>query len=371
MSTARFKSALATLAILQCLAFDLQAKPGGRIREFATVEGVRDNQLIGYGIVVGLNGTGDKRQTVFSAQTMANLLQRMGVSVSPAAFQVRNMAAVMVTATLPPFAQTGSRIDVTVSAMGDASNLQGGVLILTPLKGADGQVYAASQGPVVTGGFSAGRGGNSQTVNHPTVGRIVAGALVERTVATAALDGAEIRFQVRRPDSAGAARMAAAINDHFQQQLAKAINPGLVSVAIPRPYNEKRVEFLSEIEELSIAAEPRSRIVINERTGTVILGKEIPISPVAILHGALSVEIQTEFAVSQPGPLAAGQTAVVPNRNVQAKEERARNVTLNQGATVEDLVRGLQAIGATPRDIIAILDGLRSSGAIDAEIEII
>jgi flagellar P-ring protein FlgI len=326
---------------------------------------------MGYGLVVGLNGTGDKRQTVFSAQSMANLLERMGVSVSPTAFQVRNMAAVMITATLPPYAQTGSRIDITVSAIGDASNLQGGILLLTPLKGADGQAYAAAQGPVVTGGFAAGRGGNTQTVNHPTVGRIVAGGLIERLVPTAALDGAEIRLQVKRPDSASAARMASVINEHFQQVLAKAVNPGLVAVTVPPLFAAKRVEFLGEIQELNVEAESRSRIVINERTGTIILGKDVAIAPVSILHGALAVEIQTQFAVSQPNPLGSGQTVTVPDRKVQAKEEKARNVTLKQGATVEDLVRGLQAIGATPRDIIAILDGLRSAGALEADIEVI
>jgi flagellar P-ring protein FlgI len=362
-----------TLGLLLLLLFSAAAwtKPGTKIREISTVEGVRDNQLMGYGLVVGLNGTGDKRQTVFSAQSMANLLERMGVSVSPTAFQVRNMAAVMITATLPPYAQTGSRIDITVSAIGDASNLQGGILLLTPLKGADGQAYAAAQGPVVTGGFAAGRGGNTQTVNHPTVGRIVAGGLIERLVPTAALDGAEIRLQVKRPDSASAARMASVINEHFQQVLAKAVNPGLVAVTVPPLFAAKRVEFLGEIQELNVEAESRSRIVINERTGTIILGKDVAIAPVSILHGALAVEIQTQFAVSQPNPLGSGQTVTVPDRKVQAKEEKARNVTLKQGATVEDLVRGLQAIGATPRDIIAILDGLRSAGALEADIEVI
>ena len=357
--------------VLATTVTEANAKPGTKIRELSSVEGVRDNQLMGYGLVVGLNGTGDKRQTVFSAQSMANLLERMGVSVSPTAFQVRNMAAAMVTATLPPYAQTGSRIDITVSAIGDASNLQGGILILTPLKGADGQVYAAAQGPVVTGGFSAGKGGNSQTVNHPTVGRIVAGALVEKLVPTTALDGAEVRLQVKRPDSAAAARMAAAINGHFHQTLAKPVNPGLVSVTVPPLFSSRRVEFLGEIQELSVETESQSKIIINERTGTIIMGKDVPIAPVSILHGALTDEIQTRYAVSQPNPLAAGQTVAVPERTVQAKEEKARNVTLKQGATVEDLVRGLQAIGATPRDIIAILDGLRSSGALEAEIEVI
>jgi flagellar P-ring protein precursor FlgI len=258
-----------------------------------------------------------------------------------------------------------------VSAIGDASNLQGGILLLTSLKGADGQVYAAAQGPVVTGGFAAGRGGNSQTVNHPTVGRIAGGALVEKLVPTVALDGSEVRLQVKRPDSATATRMAAAINRHFEQALATPINPGLVSVSVPPLFRTRRVEFLGLIQDLPVETESRPKIIVNERTGTIVFGKDVPIAPVSILHGALAVEIQTQYTASQPNPLAAGQTVTVPERRVQAKEEKARNVTLRQGATVDDLVRGLQAIGATPRDIIAILDGLRSSGALEAEVEII
>ncbi len=342
-----------------------------RIRDLTSVEGLRDNQLMGYGLVVGLNGTGDKRQTVFSAQTLANLLARMGVSVSPTAFQVRNTAAVLVTATLPPYSQNGGRIDVTVGAIGDSSNLQGGLLIQTALKGADGNTYAVAQGAVVTGGFAARRGGSSQAVNHPTVGRIAAGALVERTAPTPALEGTSLKLQMRRADSATAARTATVINKHFDQILAKPVNPGLVSVLVPAPFADRRVEFLGIVQDLAVDAETNSKIVINERTGTIVMGKDIPIAPVSILHGALTVEIQTQFDVSQPAPLSGGQTAVVADTRIKAGEEKARNVTLKKGATVEDLTRGLQAIGASPRDVIAILEGLRSAGALTAEIEVI
>lgn len=352
--------------------------PGGaalaaevRIRDVSTVEGVRDNQLMGYGLVVGLNGTGDKRQTVFSAQSLANLLARMGIAVSPAAFQVRNTAAVFVTATLPAYAQNGGKIDATVGAIGDASNLQGGILVQTALKGADGVTYAVAQGAVVTGGFSAGRGGNSQAVNHPTVGRIAAGALVERAAPTPLLDQLSIRLQLRRADSGVAARVAAVINQRFSQPVAKPVHPGLISVSVPAPFQERSVEFLGILQDLSVESDTQARIVINERTGTIVMGKSLPIAPVSILHGALTVEIRTRYDVSQPAPLSAGQTAVTPEVKVKASEERARNVTLNQGATVEELVRGLQAIGATPRDVIAILEGLRSAGALNAEIEVI
>lgn len=342
-----------------------------RIRDVSTVEGVRDNQLMGYGLVVGLNGTGDKRQTIFSAQSLANVLARMGIAVSPTAFQVRNTAAVFVTATLPAYAQNGGKIDVTVGAIGDASNLQGGILVQTALKGADGVTYAVAQGAVVTGGFAAGRGGNSQAVNHPTVGRVAAGALVERAAPTPLLDQPSIRLQLRRADSGVAARMAAAINKRFLQSVAKPVHPGLVAVSVPGPFQDRGVEFLGILQDLNVESDSTDRIVINERTGTIVMGKSLPIAPVSILHGALTVEIRTRYEVSQPAPLSTGQTIVTPEVKVNAKEERARNVTLNQGATVEELVRGLQAIGATPRDVIAILEGLRSAGALNVEIEVI
>jgi flagellar P-ring protein FlgI len=361
-----------TLAIFFLLAPPPVVAAETRIRDLTSVEGMRDNQLMGYGLVVGLNGTGDKRQTVFSAQSLANLLERMGVSVPPTAFQVRNTAAVLVTATLPPYAQNGGRIDVTVGAIGDASNLQGGLLIQTPLKGADGRTYAVAQGAVVTGGFSAGRAGSSQSVNHPTVDRISSGALIEQSVPTAALEGPVIKLQMQRAESATAARAAAVINRHFEQSLAHPLNPGLVSVQVPAAFADRRVEFLGIVQDLVVdGANQKSRIVINERTGTVVMGKDVPIAPVSILHGALTVEIRTNFAVSQPAPFSQGQTAIVPETKVNAKEERARNVSLSKGATVEDLVRGLQAIGATPRDVIAILDSLRAAGALNAEIEVI
>lgn len=346
---------------------------GARLKELATIEGVRDNQLVGYGLVVGLAGTGDKRQTVFSNQSVANLLERMGVVVSPTALQVRNTAAVMVTATLPPYAQPGTRLDVHVAAMGDSTNLQGGMLLLTPLRAADGQVYAVGQGPVVTGGFVGGRGGNSQTVNHPTAGRVPAGGIIERP-APSPPPSYRLRFQLRRADFTTAARIADAINRRFGSTgipVAKAENAALVSVDTPSRFASQRVEFVAELEALTVDADRLERIVINERTGTIVLGKDVRIAPVSILHGTLSVEVATTIDVSQPAPLSAGQTVPVPNRTVQAKEEKAKNVTLKKGATIEDLVRALTAIGSTPRDIIAILENCRAAGALEAEIEII
>jgi len=345
-----------------------------RVKELASVEGVRENQLIGYGVVVGLAGTGDKRQTVFSVQTLTNMLDRMGVTVSPAALQVRNMAAVMLTANLPPFAQPGVRIDITVAAIGDASNLQGGLLLLTPLRGADGQTYAVAQGAVVTGGFVAGKGGGaSQTVNHPTVGRIPTGAIIEKAAPSLA-PSSKVRLQLRSADFSTAARVVEAINKRFSidgRPIAKAENSGLVVVDTPSPFSGRPVEFVAELESLTVDADRIQKVVINERTGTIILGKEIHIAPVAILHGALSVEIRTNFEVSQPQPLSTGKTAVVPQTSVDTNEEKAKSITLNKGGTVEDLVRALQAIGSSARDIIAILQSIRAAGALEAEIEVL
>lgn len=350
-----------------------QVLAAARLKDLVSLEGVRENQLIGYGLVVGLAGTGDKRQALFSAQSLTNMLERMGVSVNPTAIQVRNTAAVMVTANLPPYAQPGTRIDALAAAIGDATNLQGGLLVLTSLKGADGQVYAVAQGPVVTGGFVAGRGGNSATVNHPTAGRIPNGAIIEKPAPSPA-PGPHFKLQLASADFTTAARITDAINRRYAAQgppVAKAENSALVRVDVPPAYLARPVEFVSELENLTIDADRRARIVVNERTGTVVLGKEVKIAPVAILHGNLSVEIQTSLSVSQPPALSGGETAVTPQVGVGVKEEKARNLVLKQGATVEELVKALTAIGSTPRDIIAILQNLRAARALEAELEVI
>ncbi len=343
-----------------------------RLKDLASLEGVRDNQLVGYGLVVGLAGTGDRRQTVFSAQSLTNMLQRMGVSVSPTAIRVNNTAAVMLTATLPPYSQPGAKIDVTAAAIGDASNLQGGLLVLTPLRGADGSVYAVAQGAVVTGGFLAKGGGTQQSVNHPTVGRVPAGAIIERAAPTPA-PSRTMRLQLRQADFTTAARIAEAVNKSFAGGpvlTARAESSGVVTVEIPAAWSERPVEFLSQMENLSIEADRAARVVVNERTGTILIGKDVHISPIAIMHGNLTVEIQTSLLVSQPPALSAGTTEVVPQTTVAAKEEKARSLVLKQGATVEELVRALSAIGSTPRDIIAILQNLRAAGALEAELEV-
>ena len=361
------------LAALLFLAVELQT-PSTRLKELVSVEGVRDNQLVGYGLVVGLAGTGDRQLTVFSAQSLTNLLQQMGVSVPATAILVKNTAAVLVTATLPPFAQPGMHIDITAAAMGDASNLQGGLLILTSLKGVDGQVYAVAQGSVVTGGFGSGRGGgNSQTVNHPNVGRIPGGAMVERP-APSIVPSAQVKLQLHEPDFTTAQRVSDAINQRFEstgKPLAKAENSAVVAVTVPPDYAGRAVEFVAELESLEVKADRPAKVVINERTGTIVMGKEVRVSPVAIMHGNLTVEIQTLETVSQPGPLSNGTTAVVPQVKVNAKEEKPRSIVLNRGATVEELVRALGAIGSTPRDVIAILQSLHAAGALEADIDVI
>jgi flagellar P-ring protein precursor FlgI len=282
----------------------------------------------------------------------------------------------MVTATLQPFAQPGVKIDVTAAAIGDAGNLQGGLLLMTSLRGANGEIYAIAQGPVVTGGGVAGRGGVSQTVNHPTMGRIPNGATVERPAPSVEPD-ALVRLQLRDTDFATAARIALAINQQFPSDkdhaapIAHADNGALITVTTPAEWKDRIPEFIADLEDLRVEVDRPARIVVNERTGTIVIGKDVRIAPVAILHGNLSVEIQTRLTVSQPGPLSNGTTEVVPETKVAAKEDATRNVVLKEGATVEELVRGLTAIGSSARDIIAILQNLRAAGALDAELEVI
>jgi flagellar P-ring protein precursor FlgI len=346
---------------------------GVRLKELVSIEGVRNNQLVGYGLVVGLNGTGDRQQTLFSAQSLANMLQRMGVSVTASAITVKNTAAVLITATLPPFAQPGTSIDATVAAIGDASNLQGGLLILATLHGVNGQVYATVQGPVVTAGFSAGRGSaNSQTVNHPTAGRVPNGAIIERSPPSVPI-GNVVKLQLKEADFETSARIAAAVNKHFslKEPLAHAENSGLVSVAVPAEFSARPTEFVAELERLIVEPDRIARVVINERTGTVVLGNQVKIAPVAIMHGNLTVEIQTRELAVPSGPLSSAAGTTVPETTVTAKDEKSKNLVLKEGATVEELVKALASIGSTTRDVVAIFESLKAAGALDAELDII
>jgi flagellar P-ring protein FlgI len=345
---------------------------GSRLKDLVSIEGVRGNQLLGYGLVVGLNGTGDRQQTQFSAQSLINLLQRMGVSMPPGSITVKNTAAVLVTATLPPYGQPGSSMDATVAAIGDATNLQGGLLVLTTLRGVNGQVYATVQGQVVTAGFVAGRSSNSTTVNHPTAGRIPNGVTIERAAPSTPI-GSVVKLQLKEADFETSARISAAINQHFPsgEPLAHADNSALVSVKLPEEFKTKPTEFVAELERLLVEPDRAARVVINEKTGTVVLGADVHIAPVAIMHGNLTVSIQTRPVIVPAGPFSSVPSTTVPETTVAAKDDKSRNLVLKDGATVEELVRALAAIGSTTRDVVAILEGLKAAGALEAELEII
>jgi len=344
-----------------------------RLKDLTAIEGIRDNQLIGYGLVVGLNGTGDKQQTIFSIQTLGNMLQRMGVNIKSqiSNIQVRNIAAVFVTATLPPFSRPGLKIDVTISSIGDAKSLAGGTLLLTPLSASDGQVYAAAQGPLIIGGYSAGTAANAKIVNHPTVGRIPLGALVEHDTSVDLSKFTSLSFLLRDPDFDASRDVAAVINKELGSSVARAIDSRRIEILDLRSLNSDIPTFLARVGDLTIHTKPPAKVVVNERTGTVVFGGNVTISACSILHGNLSIEVTTELQVSQPEPFSKGQTAVVPQTQVSAKESPLQVVNLKEGATVEELVRGLQTLGASARDIVAILQSIRAAGALNSDLEVL
>ncbi|MDW8051965.1 MAG: flagellar basal body P-ring protein FlgI [Armatimonadota bacterium] len=345
--------------------------PSVRLKDIAQVRGVRSNQLIGYGLVIGLEGTGDSSGALFTVQSIANMLERFGITVPPNAIKVKNVAAVMVTAELPPFARAGNRIDVVVSSIGDARSLQGGTLLQTPLRGADGQVYAVAQGPVSIGGFNFGGGGARVQRNHTTVGRIPNGALIEREVPTQFVQGDNsITIQLHKPDFTTAARVVSTIRNAFPTLTVRAIDPATIRVVLDATTSMDPVMLIAQLETLSVLPDVAARIVVNERTGTVVVNGDVRIAPVAIAHGGITVRVQTTFEVSQPPPLSGGRTQVVPQTQVDAREEPAQMVFLREGASVEALVKALNALGVSPRDLIAILQALKSAGALHAEIEV-
>ena len=342
-----------------------------KIRDLTTVEGVRENPLIGYGMVVGLTGTGDRQQTVFTTQTLANILQRMGAQIPAATVRVNNVAAVFVTASLPAFARPGTQLDVTVSSMGDAKSLEGGLLLLTPLYGADGQVYAAAQGPVAVGGYAAGGAGASKQMNHPTIGRVPGGGRVERILAFDFNRLAPLSLLLREPDFSTAGGISDAINQEFGRVVATARDGGRVEVNPAATGLANLTTIVAKIENVAVSVHRRARVVVNERTGTIVLGKDVRLGAVSILHGGFSVQISTEYAVSQPAPLSQGKTEVVGQSDIQAKDSLAKRVEIAEGASVEQLVNGLQNMGATARDVISILQAIKAAGALDADLEVI
>ena len=345
-----------------------------RIKDITTIEGIRDNQLIGYGLVVGLAGTGDKQQTFFSVQTLANMLQRLGVNVKNnlTTIQVRNIAAVFVTATLPPFSRPGMKIDVTVSSIGDAKSLSGGTLLLTPLSAADGQTYAVAQGPMIIGGFVAGGSANGKVVNHPTVGRIPLGALVERNASVDLTQFKDLSLLLRDPDFDAARDIAVAINKELGHDAAHPVDSRRIEIADVKSVTADIPALMARIGDLSIHTRPPAKVVVNEKTGTIVMGGAVTIGACSILHGSLAIQVTTEFQVSQPNPFSkTGDTKVVPETNVQAQENAAQVVHLKEGATVDELIRGLQTIGASARDIVAILQAIKAAGALNAELEVL
>lgn len=347
---------------------------GERIKDLASIAGVRDNQLLGYGLVVGLNGTGDQTtQAPFSTQSLKNMLNQLGITlpsgVNP---QTKNLAAVMVTADLPPFAKPGQRLDITVSSLGNAKSLRGGTLLMTPLKGADGQVYAIAQGNLTVNGFGAeGKDGSRIMVNVPSVGRVPNGATVEREVPTNFNQGSELTLNLRRPDFTTAYRMTDVINARFGADVARSLDGSSVQVRAPQDPNQ-RVSFIAMLENLTLeAAEPPARVVINARTGTVVMGAGVTVRPAAISHGNLTVTISENPAVSQPGALAGGQTAVVPQTDVEVKQDENRMFLFAPGTALGDIVEAVNEVGAAPGDLVAILEALREAGALRAELVVI
>lgn len=342
--------------------------PVVRIKDIARLESVRDNQLTGLGLVVGLAGTGDGRGSQANVQMVANMLERFGLTVSPEDLRLRNVAAVMVTATLPAFARPGDQIDVTVSSFGDARSLQGGYLLQTPLLAANGEVYAVAQGPVSIGGFNVRRGGSSVQQNHTAVGMIAGGAVVERAVPVELSDGETLRWVLREADFTTAHRVAEAINERFGDQLARAVDQSLVEVRIPDALRSNPIPFIAMVEELTIRPDAVAQVVINERTGTVVLGHDVRIATVAVAHGALTVRIQPAVEVYQPLPFSGGETVVARTPQIFAEEGKGQLMVLQSGASVAELVNALNAVGATPRDIIAILQAIKAAGALYGEL---
>jgi len=341
-----------------------------RIKDIATVSGARSNQLIGYGLVVGLSGTGDRRGAEFTIQSMSNMLERMGVRVDRAKLRVRNVAAVMVTTQMPVSARAGSSLDVSVSSVGDASSLFGGVLLMTPMRGVDGEIYALAQGPLLLGGFSVGGDAAQVQKNIPTVGLIPNGATVERSVPFAFNQQENVVLHLQTNDFSTAMQVVDKINRNFGSSLARAKDISTVEVSVPDLYQGNLVPFIAALENLPVTPDDRARVVVDEKTGTVVVGQNVRLSRVAVAHGDLHIVILERPEVVQPLPFALGETVVVPRTEIGIREED-RRLTLLEGATLQDLISGLNAIGATPRDLISILRTLKAAGALHADLEVI
>lgn len=361
------------LCLLTALAPITPAFALSRIKDLADIEGIRDNMLVGYGLVVGLNGTGDGlRNSPFTRQSLESMLERMGVNTRGTNLNTKNVAAVMVTGNLPPFGIQGARMDVIISALGDATNLRGGMLLVTPLVGADGEVYAVAQGPVAVGGFSAGGDGASVTKGVTTSGRIANGAIIERELKFDLASLRQLRLSLRNPDLTTARRMAEAINTYLGTVAADPVNPSTVSLTLPARYDGNIVDLLTEVEQLRIEPDQIARVVIDEQSGIIVMGREVRVSQVAIAQGNLTITVTEAPQVSQPAPFAeVGETAVVPRTEIDVDDDAGRRLLiLNNGVTLQELVDGLNALGIGPQDMISILQTIKAAGALQAEVEV-
>ncbi len=360
----RITAATAALLLLACSA------QGARIKDIGDINGLRPNQLIGYGLVVGLENTGDRVNTVFTIQSLTNMLEKMGIRVSPSTIRVNNIAAVAVTADLPPFAKVGNKIDVLVSSIGDARSLQGGTLLVAPLRGADGEVYAVAQGPVLLGGYVASGQAAQVQKNHVTAGRVANGATIERELNYQAINTDSVMVSLHTPDFTTVKRLSDRINEVFPGS-AFAKDGATVTIGIPSQYKANPVAFISLIENLDVLPGTFSKIVVNERTGTVVIGENVRIQTVAVSHGNISIQIKEQPTVSQPLPLAQGQTVVTPATKMRVEEEKGKFFVMESGVTIRDLVAALNALGVSARDVISILQAVKAAGALHAELEVI
>ncbi len=367
----RVRKILVAVAILSILVQPALAL--SRVKDLVEVEGIRDNMLVGYGLVVGLNGTGDSlKNAPFTQQSIQTMLERMGVNTRGTTMQTKNTAAVMVTAKLPAFAASGTGIDVSVSAMGDAKSLQGGTLLVTTLFGADGQIYALAQGPVAIGGFSAQGDAGSVTRGVPTAGRIPNGAIVEREIGFKLASEHTLRLSLHNPDLTTAAHIAQAVNSYIGVPVAEAADPATVRLTVPGNYQGGVVGLLTDLEQIKVATDTPARVVINESTGVIVMGSDVRISTVAIAQGNLTIRVTETPQVSQPGPLSSGTTQVTPRTQIDVDESKGkRMIVMKEGVALQNLVDGLNALGVGPRDIISILQAIKAAGALQAEIQVI
>jgi len=368
------KSRFSIACIGMILTFLLQTGTAhsARIKDLAYFLGSRSNSLIGYGLVVGLKNTGDSTNTLFTINTLANMLENMGINFDPTQAKIMNVAAVMVTAKLPPFSRSGSRIDVQASSIGDAKSLEGGTLLMTPLMGPDGKVYAVAQGPISTGGFSAsGASGSSVQKNHPTAGFISGGALVEKEINVQYSELPTLDLVLKTPDFTTAHKTAEAICRGVPDVTAHAVDAGTVRLEVPPSQRAEMVDLITRVENLEVQPDVMAKVVVNERTGTIVIGEHVRIAPVAVAHGSLTVQITEKPVVSQPLPFSKGTTQVVPQTSIQVQEGKGHLAVVGGGVTIGQVIEGLNAIGATPRDLINILQSIKAAGAMEAELELI